>query len=197
MDANFRHTLNLGQKGHSIHHVVGKLFINWIWGSNRQKGSNFQSLMDMAVVAVTFTPSSPLHTVPCSQNARHLYITTCKLSSPSLLILRQICQNPIKPNSPKATHSNGVLSVRSYMEDSNSISGLASRVIGSLPVIGLLVRIFSDEGGVGSDLVDFAEFRRRVGKNSNMDESRAFFEFRDRRGRVLGISPFSVFWNPE
>lgn len=75
------------------------------------------------------------------------------------------------------------------MEDSNSISGFANRVIGALPVIGLLVRIFSDEGGVGSDLVDFAEFRRRVGKNSSMNDSIAFFEFRDRRGRVCGIPP--------
>lgn len=70
------------------------------------------------------------------------------------------------------------------MEDTNTMSGFANRVIGSLPVIGLLVRILSDEGGVGGDLIDFAEFRRQVGNKCSMNESRAFFEFRDRRGRV-------------
>lgn len=152
-------------------------------GSYRQRDSKLGSLMTMVV---TSTPLSSLHTIP-----RHFYSATCKLSSPSLhILLRQIHQkSPSKP--PHYSHGNGVLSIRSYREESNSISGFANRVIGALPVIGLLVRIFSDEGGVGSDLVDFAEFRRRVGKNSSMNDSLAFFEFRDRRGRVIGISsPF-------
>ena len=67
-----------------------------------------------------------------------------------------------------------------------------SKVIGSLPVVGLVVRILSDEGGVGEDIVDFAEFRRRVGKNCSVNESRAFYEFRERRGRVIPF-PFSFF----
>lgn len=70
------------------------------------------------------------------------------------------------------------------MEDSNSLSHLANRVIGSLPIIGLVARIFSDEGGLGGDLIDFAEFRRRVGKKCSVNDSRAFYEFQDRRGRV-------------
>ncbi|XP_057464072.1 photosystem I assembly factor PSA3, chloroplastic [Actinidia eriantha] len=74
-------------------------------------------------------------------------------------------------------------SVKAYMEDSNSLSGFASKVIGSLPVFGLIARIFSDEGGLGGDTIDFAEFRRRVGKKCSVTDSRAFFEFQDRRGR--------------
>lgn len=72
-----------------------------------------------------------------------------------------------------------------YMERKpNSISDVAAKVIGSLPVVGLIARLFSDEGGVGSDIIDFAEFRRRVGKNCGINDSRAFYEFRDRHGRV-------------
>lgn len=70
------------------------------------------------------------------------------------------------------------------MEDSNSISGFANKIIGALPVIGLVARILTDTGGVGGDLVDFAEFRRRVGKNSSVNDSRAFYEFQERRGRA-------------
>lgn len=71
------------------------------------------------------------------------------------------------------------------MDNPNSISGFASKVIGSLPVIGLVARILSDEGGVGGDIIDFAEFRRRVGKKCTANDSRAFYEFQERRGRVI------------
>ncbi|THU68438.1 hypothetical protein C4D60_Mb08t03890 [Musa balbisiana] len=72
-----------------------------------------------------------------------------------------------------------------YMERKpNSLAGFASKVIGSLPVVGLVARILSDEGGVGDDLIDFAEFRRQVGKKCNITDSRAFYEFQDRRGRA-------------
>lgn len=70
------------------------------------------------------------------------------------------------------------------MEDNNSLSSLANRVIGSLPIIGLAARIFNDEGGLGGDIIDFAEFRRRVGKKCSINDSRAFYEFQDRRGRA-------------
>lgn len=73
------------------------------------------------------------------------------------------------------------------MEKPNSVSNFANKVIGSLPVVGLIARIFSDEGGVGGDIIDFAEFRRRVGKKCTITDSRAFYEFQDRRGRVLSL----------
>ncbi|RID65206.1 hypothetical protein BRARA_D00420 [Brassica rapa] len=76
------------------------------------------------------------------------------------------------------------LSIRAYIEKPNSISSFANTVIGSLPVIGLLARILSDEGGVGRDLVDFAEFRKRVGNKCAPSDSRAFYEFQQRRGKA-------------
>ncbi|KAG0456176.1 hypothetical protein HPP92_023964 [Vanilla planifolia] len=70
-----------------------------------------------------------------------------------------------------------------YIErNPNSLTALANKVIGSLPVVGLLVRIFSEEGGIGDDLIDFAEFRRLVGKKCSVIDSRAFVEFKERRG---------------
>lgn len=70
------------------------------------------------------------------------------------------------------------------MEDSNTFSGFANKIIGALPVIGLVARILTDTGGVGGDLVDFAEFRRRIGRNSSVNDSRAFYEFQERRGKA-------------
>lgn len=70
------------------------------------------------------------------------------------------------------------------MENPDSISNFANKVIGSLPVVGLIARILADEGGVGGDIIDFAEFRRRVGKKCTITDSRAFYEFQDRRGRA-------------
>lgn len=71
------------------------------------------------------------------------------------------------------------------MEKPNSFASFANKVIGALPVVGLLARIMADEGGVGDDLVDFAEFRRRVGKKCSIADSKAFYQFQKRRGKVL------------
>ncbi|KAJ4824720.1 hypothetical protein Tsubulata_045533 [Turnera subulata] len=107
--------------------------------------------------------------------------------TPSSLFLQRyhkIYSNYRRRSQPKPRSSNGVLSIRAYMENTNPISSLASKVIGSLPVIGLLARLASDEGGVGGDLIDFAEFRRRVGKKCTIMDSQAFYEFKERRGRA-------------
>lgn len=69
------------------------------------------------------------------------------------------------------------------MEKPNSFASFANKVIGALPVVGLLARIMADEGGVGDDLVDFAEFRRRVGKKCSIADSKAFYQFQKRRGK--------------
>lgn len=88
-------------------------------------------------------------------------------------------------NTRPATSATVRVGVWVYMErNPNSIGSIASKVIGSLPVVGLLARILSDEGGVGGDVIDFAEFRRRVGKKCGVSDSRAFYEFQDRRGRA-------------
>lgn len=107
-------------------------------------------------------------------------LTSCKNISPSLIHFHQITAATSTPTTRAKWH----LPVRAYMENSNSISGFANKVIGSLPVIGLVARILNDEGGVGSDIVDFAEFRRRVGKKCSINDSRAFYDFQDRRGKV-------------
>jgi hypothetical protein len=72
-----------------------------------------------------------------------------------------------------------------YMEPNpNSPAAIAGRVIGALPVVGLVARILSDEGGVGGDIIDFAEFRRRVSKKCTVMDSQAFYDFNERRAKV-------------
>lgn len=113
----------------------------------------------------------------------------CKAASPSLLYLSHLFGIPTRPKA--AANCNGVLLVKAYMEESNTLAGFANKVIGSLPVIGLVARIISDEGGVGGDIIDFAEFRRRVGNKCSVNDTRAFYEFQERRGRV-----WTIFINP-
>ncbi|KVI02552.1 photosystem I assembly factor PSA3, chloroplastic [Cynara cardunculus var. scolymus] len=127
------------------------------------------------MVVITSIATTPNH-------HHHLYTLTFNPSTTSLLYFRHFYKTPTKSNICRS--SNGVVVVKSYMEDSNTISGFANRVIGALPVIGLVARILTDTGGVGGDFIDFAEFRRRVGKNSSVNDSRAFIDFQDRHGRA-------------
>ncbi|XP_031379772.1 photosystem I assembly factor PSA3, chloroplastic [Punica granatum] len=129
------------------------------------------------------TSSCPIKSPPFTSTT-HLCNLLCKPISPSALFLKTAFCRPTRTSPASSPSSNGALSIRAYMESSGSISSFASKVIGSLPVIGLLARIVSDEGGVGGDVIDFAEFRRRVGKKSTVNDSRAFYEFQDRRGRA-------------
>ncbi|KAL0657717.1 hypothetical protein Bca4012_078302 [Brassica carinata] len=80
-----------------------------------------------------------------------------------------------------------LLTIRAYIEKPNSISSFANTVVGSLPVIGLLARILSDESGVGRDLVDFAEYRKRVGNNCAPSDSRAFYCFNSEEARYCMV----------
>ncbi|XP_062231945.1 photosystem I assembly factor PSA3, chloroplastic-like [Phragmites australis] len=74
--------------------------------------------------------------------------------------------------------------VVAYMEPNpNSPASIAGRLIGAFPVVGLVARILSDEGGVGGDIIDFAEFRRRVSKKCTVMDSQAFYDFNERRGK--------------
>lgn len=59
-----------------------------------------------------------------------------------------------------------------------------NKVLGSLPIVGLVSRILSDEGGVGTDRLRFVEFCTRVEKNFTYEGSRAFYTFADRHGKV-------------
>ncbi|XVF60324.1 hypothetical protein PTKIN_Ptkin08bG0035900 [Pterospermum kingtungense] len=121
------------------------------------------------------SPSS-LHT--------HQLLSSCNQISPSLLHFHHLAKRAPRPKHSNSSSNGYSLAIKAYMENPNSISGFANKVIGSLPVIGLVARILSVEGGVGGDIVDFAEFRRRVGKKCTVTDSRAFYEFQERRGRA-------------
>ncbi|TKY50412.1 hypothetical protein E2542_SST27876 [Spatholobus suberectus] len=116
-------------------------------------------------------------TSPLSSLTTHFFnlSSISKLTSP-----HSFRHHHVHPARPRVAH----LAVRAYMDNPNSFGSFANRVIGALPVVGLIARILSDEGGVGDDLVDFAEFRRRVGKKCSDADSTAFYEFQDRRGRA-------------
>lgn len=86
--------------------------------------------------------------------------------------------------------------VVAYMEPNpNSPAAIAGRLVGALPIVGLVARILNDEGGVGGDIIDFAEFRRRVSKKCTVMDSKAFYDFNQRRGKVLTFRLRSA-WQP-
>ncbi|KAL8137974.1 hypothetical protein V2J09_003975 [Rumex salicifolius] len=142
---------------------------------NTQRNNKLSEHLSTAMTSPSLSSSSRFYLSAQCLNSSHAHLNFCHL----------ILHNS-STTTRKAFRSsrNGALSIRAYLDRDNSISGFVSKVIGSLPVIGLIARIISDEGGVGGDMIDFAEFRRRVGKNCNITDSRAFYEFQDRRGRT-------------
>ncbi|VAH09540.1 unnamed protein product [Triticum turgidum subsp. durum] len=103
------------------------------------------------------------------------------LASPFLPRHRRPCRPPAQQHCRRRRHG----AVVAYMEpDPNSPAAILGRIVGALPVVGLVARILSDDGGVGGDTVDFAEFRRRVSKKCTVMDSQAFYDFNDRRGKV-------------
>lgn len=135
------------------------------------------------MVVVTLSPSQV--------SAKHSYITT--INTYNNQNFHQFINNSINTRkfriTPTSNPSNGNKGktstvIRAYIENRNPIASFANKVIGSLPVVGLIARIVNDEGGVAGDIIDFAEFRRRVGNKCSVTDSRAFYEFKDRRGRV-------------
>ncbi|GAB2284734.1 Proteasome subunit alpha type-3 [Dionaea muscipula] len=140
------------------------------------------------MVSAATLPSlcSPHMNFPCQFPTRHLHTVVHGSFSTSLAFHRFV-QYSLRPSNRFKARTNsihGVFIVKAYIENTNPISSFANKVIGSLPVIGLIARIMNDEGGTGTDIIDFAEFRRRVGNKSTIMDSRAFYEFRDRHGRA-------------
>ncbi|KAH7447540.1 hypothetical protein KP509_01G110900 [Ceratopteris richardii] len=72
--------------------------------------------------------------------------------------------------------------IRAYLETNDPIYDFFNKVRGSLPVIGLLTRILSDDGGVGSDRIQFKEFCTRVYRNFTFETSQAFYDLEQRHG---------------
>ncbi|KAG2328937.1 hypothetical protein Bca52824_000117 [Brassica carinata] len=107
--------------------------------------------------------------------------------SPSFFYLRlRIPSTSSGPSTEETeeTEEESLVDDSSLHRETKLLSSFANTVIGSLPVIELLARILIDEGGVGRDLVDFAEFRKRVGNKYAPSDSRAFYEFQQRRGKA-------------
>ncbi|XP_021755924.1 photosystem I assembly factor PSA3, chloroplastic-like [Chenopodium quinoa] len=128
---------------------------------------------------------------PTQVSAKHSYTTTITITTQNNRTFHQIYNNSINPRKhrihPTSNHSNGRTNfsvIRAYIENTNPISSFANKVIGSLPIVGLIARIVNDEGGLAGDIIDFAEFRRRVGNKCSVNDSRAFYEFQERRGRT-------------
>lgn len=115
-----------------------------------------------------------------------VFLSSPQLSARNFYTFHQFIHNSTKLTRPPSSSCNGgnFSVIRAYIENTNPFSSFANKVIGSLPVVGLIARIVNDEGGLGSDIIDFAEFRRRVGNKCTITDSRAFYEFQDRRGRA-------------
>ncbi|CAM6050625.1 unnamed protein product [Sphagnum compactum] len=78
---------------------------------------------------------------------------------------------------------NGGPVITAYLERNvNPVGDFFNRIRGSLPIVGLVSRILSDEGGVGNDRIQFVEFCRKVEKSCSADASRAFYSFTERHG---------------
>ncbi|KAG4911503.1 hypothetical protein JHK82_052105 [Glycine max] len=114
----------------------------------------------------------------------NLSSSSSKFTSPQHSLRHHHHHHHAHPTTTRLTSRVAQFTVKAYMENPNTLGSFANRVIGALPVVGLIARILSDEGGVGDDLVDFAEFRRRVGKKCSQADSSAFYQFQDRRGRA-------------
>ncbi|XXG83880.1 hypothetical protein AAC387_Pa10g1529 [Persea americana] len=137
--------------------------------------NNLQALLTSSKTSIYLHPRTQIH-----PNLR----TLSSKSSISLPLPHYPNKNSCSTRRRRSNDFGVVELIRAYMEKPNSAANFASKVIGSLPIVGLLARIFSDEGGIGGDIADFAEFRRRVGKKCGVSDSRAFYEFQERRGRA-------------
>ncbi|KAL5988220.1 hypothetical protein ACLOJK_035983 [Asimina triloba] len=128
------------------------------------------------------SPSLRSHAISLSE------LSSSLSQSPSLSLSLSIFSYP--PLNPSLSNPYQVVFERLTTTARRHAASFASRVIGALPVIGLLARIISDEVRVGDDLINFAEFRRPVGKNCSIIDFRTLYEFQDHRGRCLDVDQF-------
>ncbi|CAI5533822.1 unnamed protein product [Closterium sp. Naga37s-1] len=104
------------------------------------------------------------------------------LSSPATALPIQIPRSPPCTSAPLAP----IPAVRAYAEPpkQGAIGNFFARLTGALPVVGLVSRIASDEGGVGTDRIHYAEFCRRVEKRLPQGAWMAVREFEARFGKM-------------
>lgn len=147
-----------------------------------------QTDMESLVSSVSSMPSSSYSPTSCSKS----YTSTHKslpLKSSSLWgaarhgLGSQALLQRKEVRGERCHHHVGV--ARAYMErSSNPVADFFNRIQGSLPIVGLLSRIMSDEGGIGTDRIQLVEFCRKVERSCSQEASRAFYELSERHGQV-------------
>ena len=118
-------------------------------------------------------------------------------SSPSSLFLQRLqkeiqAKRTTKNSSSRAPSGPGP---RAFIERKDPIYDIINKVRGALPIVGLLSRLFSDDGGIGSDRIQFKEFCSLVYREfPSSDVPMAFYDFEGRHGTVCPSSLSFLFF---
>lgn len=156
--------------------------------------------MDMAIgtmLPTTTSFRSPLKANPNASlcpskfNHTHLKIKLRLHLHPNSLQFQRCCSIHI-PSRPIKQRARGGLA-RAYLEKPDRVKDIASKIIGALPVVGLLYRLINEEGGIAGERIGFGEFCKRVENRCPPEASMAFYEFRDRHGKT-GNPRFVLMW---
>lgn len=110
---------------------------------------------------------------------------------PNSLPFQRSCSIHIPSRLIKQEATGGL--ARAYLEKPDKMKEIASKIIGSLPVVGLLYRLLSEEGGVAGERIRLSEFSKRVENRCSPDDAMAFYEFRERHGK-RGNPRFVLVW---
>lgn len=153
--------------------------------------------MDIAIGTMLPSFPSPLKANPnaswCPSKFNHTHLKVkLRLHLHSNSLPFQRCCGIHLPSRPIKQQARGGLA-RAYLEKPDRVKEIASKIIGSLPVVGLLYRLLNEEGGVAGEQIRFAEFCKRVEKRCPPEASMAFYEFRDRHGKT-GNPRFVLVW---
>eukprot|EP00897_Mesotaenium_endlicherianum_P005674 jgi/Mesen1/5134/ME000255S04110 len=90
----------------------------------------------------------------------------------------------LQASMPTARRSSASNHIVAYLEKKDGpLGAFFGKLQGGLPIVGLLSRLLTDEGGVGGDRLRYAEFCTRVQKNLTGDSARALTNFSARNGK--------------
>ncbi|KAH9322402.1 hypothetical protein KI387_017041 [Taxus chinensis] len=128
------------------------------------------------------------HKTPRKFHLTHLTIKL-KLQTNSILLQKYYTHIPFS----SLSSSSGRTTIRAYIEKPNPVKDFAEKIIGSLPIVGLLYRLINAEGGVGGDRIQLPEFCKRVENKCTQQDSRAFYDFKERHGKT-GNPRFVLLW---
>ena len=130
----------------------------------------------------------PRASIPSSSALnRHSFLQTNASGSRQSLFPNPNPFSPSGPRSGASSRKNSSSSIRCYTDSPKNgpVKRFFKNVQSSLPIVGLLSRLFSDEGGVGSDHLRLPEFRRKVEKLSTSEAAMAYSALEQRYGKVL------------